>query len=270
MIERASPPPDLADLVEEFSARRAVVARAALPVFASARVELVFHFGDPFLVAGDAPLAPCMLAPAAVLGPRDRPYWQVAGARIDWFIVQLTPLGCNRLLGCRFAELWHREVSVGEFWGSQADDLHAHLRDVPEFGDRMAIASAAIRKRARLAGGDPDMSRLAALARHGRIRSVAGLAACSDLGARRLRQRFTEQVGIGPKHFLNVMRFGRLLTSLHPRPWLAASAEEAEYADESHAIRAFRRFAGTTPARYRSAKATGDPLVFTGAALPLG
>lgn len=270
MIERAAPPADLADLVEEFSTRRAALDRAAFPVFASARTELLFHFGDSFLIADDSPRDPRALAPAAVLGPRDRPYWQVAGPRIDWFIVQLTPLGCTRLLRCRFADLWHREAALADLWGAQADHVHDRMRDAPDFAGRIAIASAALRARARRAGGDAQMSRLAALARCGRIRSVAGLAACADLGARRLRQRFSEQLGVGPKHFLSVMRFGRLLTSLHPRPWLEVSAGFPEYADESHAIRAFRRFAGTTPGRYRTAKSRGDPLVFTGEPLPLG
>jgi AraC-like DNA-binding protein len=270
MIERAPPPPDLADLVEEFSARRAVGPRAALPVFASARVELVFHFGDPFLVADDMPLEPRFLAPATMLGPRDRRYWQLAGPRIDWFIVQLTPLGCRRLLDCRFADLWHREAALGDFWGTEANSLHESLASATGFAARVAIASAALRARARISGGDADTSRLATLARRGRLRSVGQLASCSDLGPRRLRQRFGEEIGAGPKHFLNVMRFGRLLTSLHPRPWLGTTADETEYADDSHAIRAFRRFAGTTPGRYRAAKAKGDELVFTGPALPLG
>lgn len=271
MIARAPLPPDLADLAEEFSARCAISARAALPIFASARVELVFHFGDPFLVAGDSPLAPRALASSTVLGPRDRPYWQIAGPRIDWFIVQLTPLGCRRLLGCRFTDLWHREVALADLWGADAGDLHARLGAAPAFAEKVSIATAAMRARARLSRyGDADISRLAALARCGRLRTVGALATCSGLGPRRLRQRFCEEVGVGPKHFLNMMRFGRLLTSLHPRPWVGPTAGEWEYADESHAIRAFHRFAGTTPGRYRAAKASGDELVFTGPALSLG
>jgi len=271
VIERAPPPPDLAHLIEEFSARRASVSRAALPVFASARAELLFHFGDPFLVAGDAPVAPRPLARAAVLGPRDRLYWQLAGPCIDWFAVQLTPLGCRRLAGCRFADLWNREAALDELWGvGPAEALHERLSVAPGFAARTAIVAAALRARRQPPVGDARMSSLAALARRGRLRTVAELAASSDVGPRRLRQRFGEEIGVGPKHFLSVMRFGRLLASLHPKPWLGRAPEEAEYADDSHAIRAFKRFAGTTPGHYRAAKAAGDELVFTGAPIPLG
>ena len=269
MIERAPPPPDLSSWVEAFSARSLVARRAALPIFPSARAELVFHFGDPFLVGDDDSSDLRPLPRAAVLGPRRRLYWQRAGPRIDWLIVQMTPLGCRALLGCRFADLWSREIPLADLWGAAAAELHERLACAASFADKAAIAAAALRALARPARGDAAVSRLVGLARRGRVRNAAAMADLEGIGPRRLRQRFDEEVGLGPKHFLSLMRFGRLLASTHPRPWMSAPELGAEYADESHAIREFRRFAGTTPGAYRAAKSSGDDLVFTGAAIPL-
>jgi transcriptional regulator GlxA family with amidase domain len=110
------------------------------------------------------------------------------------------------------------------------------------------------------------MSVAGALARAGRLRTIDALRHRLDVGPRRLHQRFAGDYGVGPKLFLNLMRFGRQLEERHP---LVAPREvgEPEYADESHAIREFRRFSGLTPGAYAAQKKSGDRLIFTGADL---
>src|SRR5262245_61434648 len=97
VVSRVAPPADLRLLAEAFAGRTATTLKARFPVFPTARAELMFHFADPFLI-GDAAAGPMRpLAPASLLGPRLSNYWQSAGPRIDWFMVQLTALGCRRL-----------------------------------------------------------------------------------------------------------------------------------------------------------------------------
>jgi AraC-like DNA-binding protein len=266
VIRRSAPPADLSLLVEAFAARSAEVPRSFFPVFPTARAEVIFHFADPFLVA-DRELGPVRPLPGAVLlGPRSARYWQSAGPRIDWFLVQLTPLGCRRLLGVRFADSWHREFALTDFWGSTATALHSRLQEAGSFNERMAVASAALRALCRGgAVGDAAVSEAGRLARAGRMRSVDQLAARLDVGPRRLRQRFAEEYGISPKQFLRLMRFGRQLVSRHPlAARLHPPVDEPEYADDSHAIREFRRFTGMTPGAYTQLKSGGDQLIFTG------
>ena len=269
VISRIAPPRDLAPLVEALAGRSAFVARAQFPVFPTARAELIFHFGDPFSVADSAagPIRP--LAPAVLLGPRRALYWQSAGPRIDWFLIQLTALGCRRLLGLSFAELWGREVAPGGARGSALIALHERLRRLPSFQARAVVAVEALRAIQSGAVEDDPVSRLGSLARAGRIRSVAQLGARLDVGPRRLHQRFVAEHGIGPKYFLSLMRFGRQLAACHPSFDPDGQADEPEYADDSHAIREFRRFAGLTPGAYARQK-KGDRLIFTGAPILLG
>ncbi len=236
------------------------------PVFPTARLELIFHFGDPFMVnaAEGEPLRP--LPPAALLGPRSRICWQSAGPRIDWFMVQLTALGCRRLLGLSFAEAWHDEIALSDLWGPAAEALHDRLRAAGSFEARVAIAGATLRTRAGDEALDDRLSQLGAIARAGRIRSVSALVNGLGVGPRRLHQRFVADYGISPKGFLSLMRFGRQLAARHPLA--APDMDEPEYADDSHAIREFRRFTGLTPGAYVRAK-RHDRLIFTGAPILL-
>lgn len=263
LIVRCAASRDIEMLIEAFAARDAHVERATFPVFPTARAELIFHFGDPFLVGETR--ADRALPRAALLGPRGEHHWQSAGPRIEWLLVQLTPLGLRRLLGLPFAEAWNREFDLVDFWGSHASALWEQLREAHGFESRVAVANAALRAidRTRLAGDDAA-SEAGRLARAGRLRTIEQLGARLDVGPRCLRRRFAAEYGVGPKHFLSLMRFGRHLWNRHPLTAATQDDAEPEYADDSHAIREFRRFAGMTPGAYASAKATGDTLVFTG------
>lgn len=269
VIDRTGPPRDLEPLVEALAGRAACVRRAKFPVFPTARAELIFHFGDPFLVA-DAPMGAMRpLAPAVLLGPRREIYWQSAGPHIDWFLIQLTPLGCRRLLGLSFAEIWGQEVDLADLCGATMTELHERLRGLTSFRARAALAVETLRAAQRGAGaGNDPVSLAGSLARSGRIRSVAQLGARLDVGPRRLHQRFVADYGISPKFFLSLMRFGRQLEARHPSFDPRAHADEPEYADDSHAIREFRRFTGLTPGAYARQK-RADRLVYTGAQIPL-
>ena len=264
VVDRTAPPRDLEPLVEALAGRLACVGRAKFPVFPTARAELIFHFGDPFLVA-DTPVGAMRPLPRAVLlGPRRQNHWQSAGPQIDWFLIQLTPLGCRQLLGLSFAEVWNREIDLADLPGLGMTELHERLRGLTTFRARVALAVATLRAAPLNVQLDP-ISRAGRLAREGRIRSLAQLGARLDVGPRRLHQSFVANYGIGPKYFLSLMRFGRQLTARHPSFNVHSLQEEPEYADDSHAIREFRRFANLTPAAYARQKSGGDRLVFTGA-----
>src|SRR5688500_4460963 len=140
---RIAPPPDLAPWIEALAGRYAEQPRAIFPVFPTARAELIFHFGDPFLV-GDGGNAMRRLPAAGLLGPRAQIYWQSAGPSIDWFMVQLTPLGCRQLVGRRFAELWNRELPMKQPWAG-AVSLHKRLRCAGDFPARVAVTMATLR-----------------------------------------------------------------------------------------------------------------------------
>lgn len=265
-LVREAPPPALAETVEFLSQRRVDGPAVTLSIFPTARAELIFHFGDPFL-AGSTAATARPLPRAALLGPRAKPYWQAAGPRIDWFMIALTPAGCRRLLGLPLAQLWGRDMPLGRFWGEAADALYRQLASAGTFDARISAVEAML---SGLDTAEPagEIAKIAAAARSGSIKTIEQMCAALSIGPRRLRQVFAAEIGIPPKEFLSIMRFGRHLAALHPAPWIEPEdACATEYVDESHATRAFRRFTNTTPGAYRRAKSmTTDSLIFTGQA----
>lgn len=261
---RSAPPADLAPYVEAILGRRARHAPADFDVFPGAHAELLFHFADPFRAGPGGSQATGALPRAALLGPRTGRCRQQAGPAIDWLIVQLSPAGCQHFLGHPFGQLIDYDAALTTLLPG-AELLWQQLADQTSFRTRAALAADWLRGVPVRRRGDSRLSQLVTLSRTRPVPSAARLADILGHGERRLRQRFAAEVGVSPKSWLSLMRANRYLTSLHP----ATRSTEFEYADDSHAIRAFRRFAGITPGAYRDLKAAGDPLVNTGRNLAL-
>jgi AraC-like DNA-binding protein len=58
-------------------------------------------------------------------------------------------------------------------------------------------------------------------------------------------------VGLAPKQYVRVLRFGRALRHLRAGRGLVEVANEAGYSDQAHFSRDFRSFSGTTASHYR-------------------
>lgn len=76
---------------------------------------------------------------------------------------------------------------------------------------------------------------------------------------RSLERLFREQIGLSPKLISRIIRFQKAVNALsHPQAEsLAAIAYKYDYADQSHFIREFRTFSGTTPQQFRQQAGAG-------------
>jgi len=84
-------------------------------------------------------------------------------------------------------------------------------------------------------------------------RPVAAVARDLDLSHRHFTQLFRSAVGLTPKCWGRLRRFGRALDRLAAEPeiaWADLAAAEG-YADQPHFTREFRAFAGLAPGDYR-------------------
>jgi methylphosphotriester-DNA--protein-cysteine methyltransferase len=76
---------------------------------------------------------------------------------------------------------------------------------------------------------------------------------------KRFIRHFQQVVGITPKRFARVRRFGRVLQSIElgrPVDWSGVAAT-CGYFDQAHLIQEFREFSGMNPTLYRP-RAQGD------------
>lgn len=177
--------------------------------------------------------------------------------------LMLTPPAARRVLGLPLGELANRAVPVGDLPDRWLAGLRSRLAGAPDWPRRFALLDAALG--ARLAGSTPLDPRLDRAWRRlagtgGRI-GAGALADEVGCGGRHLAVRFRAELGLTPKSTARLLRFQRayatLARDLVPGPGADAPADPAGWAelavrcgyyDQSHLIRDFREFAGTTPA----------------------
>lgn len=82
-----------------------------------------------------------------------------------------------------------------------------------------------------------------------RTQSVADMAGYAGLSVRRLSALFRENIGVGPKRFLRLQRFGDVIAGAHSRNTInwSALAADCGYHDQSHLVHEFREFSGLAP-----------------------
>jgi transcriptional regulator GlxA family with amidase domain len=98
----------------------------------------------------------------------------------------------------------------------------------------------------------------------GRV-DIDRLAELAGMSIRQLERRFGERVGMSPKELCRILRFKNVFKHLaaYAADGWASTALACGYYDQSHMIRDFKHYAGTSPAAYFSGRRAGDRL-FTG------
>lgn len=173
----------------------------------------------------------------------------------------LRPPAARLLLGHPSAALGPHSQEITDVLGKEARATVARMRDCVAWPDRFAVLEEALLRRLagrarqlpaedlqawRLAVGRPD-------------RSVASLAREIGWSQRTLQKRFRAEYGVSPGEVGRVRRFSRSTRLVaNPRLSLADAAARAGYADQSHMTRAWTRYAGLPPARWR----TEDTIAF--------
>lgn len=189
----------------------------------------------------------------------------VAGARAGYYIkdmaaparsvgVVLRPGAALALFGVSAAELHGGHVALDDLWGDDALHLRERLQAAPDTHAQLDVLQAMLLARQRTPRAlHPSVAQ--ALARMERETDIGCLVAAADLSHRHFIAHFRDATGLTPKRYARVQRFHRLLRAFAAaptRPWLDL-ALDAGYSDQSHCIREFREFAGTTPQAWRQA-----------------
>lgn len=190
---------------------------------------------------------------AVIGGPRSAPYVKDTSQPVATVGAVLTPGAAGLLLGAPAKQFSGRHTALEDVWGvAPVAELRQRLWAARSASCRLDLFEAALVARLpRLRGIDPMIAR--ALAGFEAGASVGAVVGRSDYSHRHFARRFTESVGLKPKTYCRLLRFGRVLDRLAAGPSETAAdlAAEAGYADQAHLTREFRRFADLSPGRYR-------------------
>lgn len=179
------------------------------------------------------------LAPGGVRG---------RGRGIECLQVRLSPVLAHAVFGTA-PEPSGSVAALDDLWGRDAVRTEEQLRAAASWGDRFAIAEAALARR-REAGRPVDPEVAFAWGRivttRGRVR-VERLAAEVGWSRKRLWARFRSQVGLPPKRAAKLVSFDHAAHRLAAGHDAALVAAESGYVDQSHLHRDVSAFAGVTP-----------------------
>ncbi len=165
-------------------------------------------------------------------------------------IIEFNPLGVYRLFHLSYAEVKNQIVEVSALFGSRMEILKSELTDAGTVEMKLNILQNFLIKQLEKAA--PDLiydyciNRISA---SGGLVSVAQLEKETGYSSRWLHKKFLEYAGTGPKNFSEIMRFKQFYQ-------VYSSGIEFQnlkdriydyYYDQSHFIRAFKRFTGFTP-----------------------
>ncbi len=179
--------------------------------------------------------------------------------------VDLTPTGARRLFGRPLSELRGRIVALRDLWPAAHRDLAERLAELPDWAARLDLVEDVLVRR--VAGARLDTARVDwAL---GRIEASGGTVDVGSLARELGHSRkhvialFRDQVGVPPKLFARLVRFGRIMDRARragSEDWAELAAAHGYY-DQAHLARDVRRFSGLTPTQARaSLPGSGDLL----------
>ncbi len=150
-------------------------------------------------------------------------------------------------------------VCLADLWGRDGALLRDRMLDRATADARLAVLEDVLVARFdRERIPDARVARALAILRTGR--GLPSLRAGLGSDERRFVASFATSVGVTPKRYARLARFGELLGQLArgSRPSWAGLAASCGYFDQAHMIAEFRAFAGMTPTHYR-ARSRGEP-----------
>lgn len=190
-----------------------------------------------------------------VIGPRSHASYYPGKELAVCIRVRLRAGTAGSVLGVPIDELRDDAIPLTGLWGDRAARLEARLNDLTDPGLMLR------RFQGMLLENLPDdevtgrhrMVREAVEAMSATGERFGTLARRLSVSERRLRDLFTEQVGLSPKRFARIERVRRVLARAEATDW-ARLASDTGYYDQSHMTADFRALMGASPAAFRAGR----------------
>lgn len=194
-------------------------------------------------------------SPAALSGPRTKPFDMRLSAAGRMFIVQLNPAAGRRVFGVPMSALKDQHESL-EAINLAADEVMAAVQSDAPAGACVRAIEQWLWRLVRTREDSCQVTRAAVeavSARSGLIR-VHDLAEQLDLSRRHLNRVMLDRVGFTPKQFARITRFhfAVQLGRMNPAIPLTKIALDAGYSDQAHMTREFVELGGIRPTELRS------------------
>lgn len=218
-------------------------------------VELIFNFGERFVHFGNDNLPD--LQPQSFVYGQLKEYIEVGATGSTGIIaVRFYPYGLSAFINIPLSQLTQQYVCSADIFGKEAGELEDRLQHLSGGEDAVGLINAFLLRR--LTFDADKLNRIKcvvdAITTGNGKHSIARLAADSCWSERQLERNFNAMVGMSPKMFMKITRFGNIASKLNSTSYdtLASLAYEFGYYDQAHFIRDFKAITGSTPLRHIS------------------
>jgi AraC-like DNA-binding protein len=172
-------------------------------------------------------------------------------------IVVLQPNVLLPLLGIPAYELIDTIIQLKDLFGQEASDLEDQLANAESLPEAAGIAEQFLLKKISAACNRHDIVDEAIGIVHKRkgIINVKNLLDMLPVTERQLERKFSEQVGISPKKFIDTVKFQNYLKQLQKLPSVkdvGILSYACGYYDQAHLNNFFRKHTGITPLQYKA------------------
>lgn len=217
----------------------------------TSEVPLIINFDSPVRLEDDDGSGRTSELGSFITGAYDRHVIVSMAGPSGGLQIDLTILGARLLLDRPLFELRNRGVPLEWVLGGPARSFTAQLRDLRSWEARFAMADRWLAARMSpvrqpSAGVLCAWHRLAATG--GRV-PIRAIAAETGWSRKHLIDRFRQEIGLSPKTFARVLRFGAAVTLLRQGRvgTLTELAHATGYYDQSHFVRDTRALSGVSP-----------------------
>jgi AraC-like DNA-binding protein len=224
--------------------RKLIVPNANLKLTLTYRNGIVARIADrPFIQSENALSLTGLIDTPVLLDPQE-------DEQTGTIIIEFNPLGAYRLFHLSYAEIKNQIVAMADLIGNDVEELQSQLAEAGSLNLKLQLLQNFLIKRLEGAAPDPIydycINRIADA--KGLIR-VAQLEKETGYSARWLHRKFLEHLGTGPKNLSEIVRFKQFYQAYSTGLGLHSLKDHFYdyYYDQSHFLRAFKRFTGTTP-----------------------
>jgi AraC-like DNA-binding protein len=224
-------------------------------IFPTGHIEIVFNLGDAVwqsAVADNFQTDP----PIELLGQITQPLKIKSKGKSLMLGIRFFPHTAAYFFEQNLAEFNNQISDLSDLFGHKITTLHSRLLETTGLNNRIDLIENYLlsrfltikRKSNKIVLVDHIVKEMQKNAFAGTIETIAPRYAISP---RYLQKLFLQYVGVTPKIYSNINRFQRSLKQVNKgEASLTAIAYNSGYADQSHFIREFKSFTGTSPSIY--------------------
>lgn len=224
--------------------RKLIVPNANFKLTLTYRNGIVAGIGDKTFIQAENKLSLTGLIDSPVIiDPQE-------DAQTGTIIIEFNPLGAYRFFRLSYGEVKNQIVEVEDLIGNRTAELQSQLAEANTVALKLQLLQNFLIKLLEKTVHDPIYDYCI-----NRISDSKGLVTVAKLeketgySSRWLHTKFSEHLGTGPKNLAEIVRFKQFYQAFSAGANSQVLKEQIyhHYHDQSHFIRAFKRFTGSTP-----------------------